>query len=336
MPRLTPEERERAIGMLQTGSSNREVATAFGCHRMTIVRLRRRLQQTGTTRDRPRSGRPPVTNPPGRSLPSPTASTEQVSDGHSDSKHSARTPNKPSDCEAKTPTTWNKTIPAITSYAVDTPASTKTELRGPENVRRWQNRNWQRVLFTDESRFQLHVADGRRRVYRRRGEREARCCVQEVIPFGGGNVMVWGGILGNVTTNLVVIDGNLTGQRYINTVLQPVVIPFLQRHPHTLFQQDNARPHVANQTLQFLNANNVNVLPWPSRSPDMNPIEHLWDYLDRQIRLRPQQPHTRQQLIAALMEEWRRIPPAFIRRLTFSVRRRVQACLNANGGHTRY
>ena len=148
---------------------------------------------------------------------------------------------------------------------------------------------------------------------------------------GGG-----GGIRGNVTTNLVVIDDNLTAQRYINTVLQPEVIPFLQRHPNTLFQQDNARPHVARQTLNFLNANNVNVLPWPSRSPDINPIEHLWDYLDRQIRLRPQQPHTRQQLSAALLQEWRRIPPAFIRRLTFSMRRRVQACLNANGGHTRY
>ena len=335
MPRLRAEERERAIGMLQTGSSIREVATAFGCHRMTIVRLQRRLQQTGTTRDRPRSGRPRVTTAQEdrylrqlhlRNRFQTSTATASTALGRQISPQTVRRRLQEHGLRPFRPLRGMQL----------TRQHRQNRVAWARNVRRWQNRNWQRVLFTDESRFQLHVADGRRRVYRRRGEREARCCVQEVIPFGGGGIMVWGGIRGNVTTNLVVIDGNLTAQRYINTVLQPEVIPFLQRHPNTLFQQDNARPHVARQTLNFLNANNVNVLPWPSRSPDINPIEHLWDYLDRQIRLRPQQPHTRQQLSAALLEEWRRIPPAFIRRLTFSMRRRVQACLNANGGHTRY
>ena len=63
MPRLSAEERERVVGMLQTGCTYWEVAAAFGCHRITILRLRQRLQNTGTTRDRPRSGRPPVTTP---------------------------------------------------------------------------------------------------------------------------------------------------------------------------------------------------------------------------------------------------------------------------------
>ena len=148
--------------------------------------------------------------------------------------------------------------------------------------------------------------------------------------------MVWGGIRGSRTSNLVVINGTLNAQRYINQVLQPEVPPFIQQNPNTLFQQDNARPHVARQTLQYLNVNNVQTLPWPARSPDLNLIEHLWDYIDRRIRLRQHQPHTRQQHIHALMDEWKQIPAAFIRRLTFSARRRVQACLNANGGHTRY
>ena len=55
-------------------------------------------------------------------------------------------------------------------------------------------RQWRRVLFTDESRFTLYRADGRRRVYRRRGERFADACVVERDRFGGGSVMVWGGI----------------------------------------------------------------------------------------------------------------------------------------------
>ena len=49
---------------------------------------------------------------------------------------------------------------------------------------------------------------------------------------------------------------------------------------------DNARPHVARINRQFLNRYNVDVLPWPAVSPDMNPIEHIWDYLGRKVRAR--------------------------------------------------
>ena len=49
---------------------------------------------------------------------------------------------------------------------------------------------------------------------------------------------------------------------------------------------DNARPHVAWICREFLNRNNVNVLPWPAVSLDMNPIEHIWDYLGRKVRAR--------------------------------------------------
>ena len=55
----------------------------------------------------------------------------------------------------------------------------------------WTQRDWNRVVFSDESRFTLHFAHGRVRDWRRRGERNAQCCVQEVERFGGGSVMVW-------------------------------------------------------------------------------------------------------------------------------------------------
>ena len=55
---------------------------------------------------------------------------------------------------------------------------------------------WQTVLFTDKSKFNLSYSDGRRRVFRRTGERYADCCVVEVNRFGGGGLMVWAGIGG--------------------------------------------------------------------------------------------------------------------------------------------
>ena len=72
-------------------------------------------------------------------------------------------------------------------------------------------RQWRRVLFTDESRFTLYRADGRRRVYRRRGERFADACVVERDRFGGGSVMVWGRIAHGIKSQLIIVAGNMKG-----------------------------------------------------------------------------------------------------------------------------
>ena len=59
---------------------------------------------------------------------------------------------------------------------------------------RYTRADWARVLFTDESKFNLQRSDGRARVYRRRGERFSDNCVRERGQFGGGSVMIWDGV----------------------------------------------------------------------------------------------------------------------------------------------
>jgi transposase len=78
------------------------------------------------------------------------------------------------------------------------------------------------------------------------------------------------------------------------------------------------------------------VLPWPSKSPDFNPIEHLWDALDRRVRQRQPQPQSLQQLVNALQDEWKNIPQQAIRTLISSMSRRCHAVIDSRGGHTRY
>ncbi|KAK7441397.1 hypothetical protein BaRGS_00040579 [Batillaria attramentaria] len=144
--------------------------------------------------------------------------------------------------------------------------------------------------------------------------------------------MVSGEICGGDRTPLVIVDGHLTAQRYIDQIIRPAVLPYLQQQPHgDLYQQDNARPHTAHVVQQVFAANNVSVLPWPARSPDMSPREHLWDIMDRRIRQRPHTdtPSNGHDLVRALQEEWQRIPRDLIRRLTFSMRRRLLACMEA-------
>ena len=90
--------------------------------------------------------------------------------------------------------------------------------------------------------------------------------------------------MGRRKTNLIVVEGNLNAPGYINQILQPETVPFLQRRGPATLMHDNTRPRVARICRQFLNRNNFNVLPWRSVSPDMNPIEHIWDYLGRKVR----------------------------------------------------
>ena len=58
---------------------------------------------------------------------------------------------------------------------------------------------------------------------------------------------------------------------------------------------------------QYLNTNNINVLPWPAKIPDLNPIEHMWDNLDRRVRRRQNRPRNLQELENALIQEWNNI-----------------------------
>ena len=74
--------------------------------------------------------------------------------------------------------------------------------------------------------------------------------------------------------NLVVANDNLAAVRHRDQIVDPYVLPFLNANgPGFVFQQDNARPHVANGIKAI--QNNEGVLPWPAVSPDLAPFEHV-------------------------------------------------------------
>lgn len=99
--------------------------------------------------------------------------------------------------------------------------------------------------------------------------------------------MVWGTIHFEKKSSLVRVRGSITATGYCGNILRPVVIPFLESLPNPVFQQDNARPHTARQTACLLNENDVRMLPWPGRSPDISPIEHVWDMTGRRLLRNP-------------------------------------------------
>jgi len=149
--------------------------------------------------------------------------------------------------------------------------------------------------------------------------------------------MVWGGMGRAHRTPLYRVQGNLTGNSYRDNILEPIVIPTLQAMgAGAIFQDDNARPHRARVVNEFLQQQQVNRLQWPACSPDLNPIEHLWDELGRRVRTPPPPALNLDQLFEMLEEEWHNIPQMTLRRLVESMRQRWLACIRGNGGHTQY
>ncbi len=150
---------------------------------------------------------------------------------------------------------------------------------------------WRSVLWTDESRFTIEFADGRVRVRRLPNERFAPCCTMERDRYGGGSVMVWGGIWYNGKSACVNVVGNMNSLNYRDNIVLPHIVPIVHEN-NLILQQDNARPHVALVVRQTLNENNVELLPWPAKSPDLSPIEHLWDVIGINLRARNPAPAT--------------------------------------------
>ena len=132
--------------------------------------------------------------------------------------------------------------------------------------------------------------------------------------------MVWGAIWWAWRLNLIVARGNLNGQGYIDNILRPEVVRIMrQLGLNAVFQDDSARPHRSRAVNQFFEDEGINHMDWPARSPDLNPIEHLWDMLDRQVRSRNHQPRSVQELAQWIQEEWRAIPQQQIQTLIGSI-----------------
>ncbi|KAK7099837.1 hypothetical protein V1264_022885 [Littorina saxatilis] len=332
MPRLSQDQRQQAIGRLDAGQSVQQVARAFGVNVTTVYRLQQRFHVTNSTCDLPGRGRPRVTT--------------ARQDRHLVHQHQRDAFETAANTARNTFGVHRQPVSARTvrrrlggQNLVNRRPPRRPVLAAQHRLDRlawahWCHRDWRRVLFSDEKRFCLEPGDGRVRIWRRPGQRFANNNILQHDRWGGASVMKWGAIGVNQRVGPVVFQNigqgrrnGVNADRYINQVLRPYVVPFVQRHRNCLFQQDNARPHTARATQDFLLHNSVNLDP--ARSPDLNPIKHRWDIMQRR-------PRTAAKLRAAVTQVWAQVPQQQINHLVLSMYRRCATVINAQGGATRY
>ena len=182
-----------------------------------------------------------------------------------------------------------------------------------QNNRFWGRERWHKVLFSDEAPFDLLGSRLRTFVKRKPNERYMYLpeCLEPKQQNGGGKVHVWGCMSAKGVGELRILTRNVNSDYYVEILGKEMVEsgrPLM--NDYFVFQQDNAPAHKSKKSMGWLEDHDINVLPWPARSPNLNPIENLWRIM--QSKVKKYNPENLEDLKMKIMDAWRSITPSSV------------------------
>jgi transposase len=322
------------LGELRSGKRPKEVHLSLGIPLRTIYRKWKRFREEGTITPLPKTGRPKITT-----AREDRAMIYQVQrNPFLSCKKIGERIGRP-DLSVYTIKRRLAKVGGYKSYR----AAKKPWLREINRVKRlawardhinWTSDQWRSVLWSDESKFEIRN-HAMKRVWRKKGKRYDPKNTQGTVKHDK-SVMVWGCFSYGGVGRLHRIDGIMKKEQY-HAILQRQMLPSARelfgQNPW-IFQQDNDPKHTALINRAYLMNQQVNVLDWPAQSPDLNPIEHLWSELDRQLQDR--NCNTPDQLFDILKGGWEELEQKYLENLIDSMPRRCAAVIRANGRLTKY
>ncbi|GFX00775.1 transposable element Tc1 transposase [Trichonephila clavipes] len=219
-------------------------------------------------------------------------------------------------------------------YVPVTPAHRRSRSLWCREHRNWRDNEWGRVLFTDESRFSFSSDSHRILIWRERGSRNHPSNIIERDRYGGRGVLVW-------EASCLVVVQTFTSSTQVQST-GPVIVTRFFFHMCVFLKalwvcssfSWTTMHHVIAE--QLLESEDIERMDWPARSPDLNLIEHVWDFLGRRLAARTLPPVTIRELRLVLQDEWAAMPQQLIDTLILSMGRRCETCLAVRGDHIPY
>lgn len=341
MPSLSPEKRARILVLLEEKYPAREIARREGVHHSTVTNIRKRWQPTQSYQDAHRMGRPRAV-----SERSERQIARLVTSGQCHTAVGAQQLLREE--EGKVVSVWTvRRIFRRTGLVSRVKRRKPLLLERHRQARlsfakkhaRWRPADWRHVIFSDESQFRVFGLERQRYRWRKRGAPLSAADVQPTVKHGGGSIMVWGCLTSKGVGNLCRIRGGLDAELYCRILEEDwkgTLGYYHLRRTKVIFQHDNDPKHTAKRTKRWLEDNRIRVLDWPAQSPDLNPMEHLWEEAKRRLSSLSKKPRSKDELWDRLQDVWNGIEPSVCTKLVDSMPARIQAVLSARGGHTRY
>lgn len=196
------------------------------------------------------------------------------------------------------------------------------------------NYDFSKVVWTDEKRFNLDGPDNFRSWYPR-----DKLLIRNRRQQGGGTVQVWGMLIPGPFLVVLELHHHSNSLQFVEFIKERVLPIYseLTESDYT-FQQDNASTHVSTYSTGELANLGLKLLPWPARSPDLNPIENVWSRMAAIVYEGKQYKNKAELWVAidAAVTQINVFEQDFLSNLCGSIRRRLVKCIDEKGGPTGY
>ena len=206
-----------------------------------------------------------------------------------------------------------------------------------QKYRGWSAEDWERIIWTDESTFEIGKNSRQVRVWRTANERYSSNCIVPTFKSGRTSLMIWGAFAGGQKSKLVfMLKDRRSAKDFVEVVYEGELFHFMVKVPNAVLMEDGAPVHRSKICEEWRQLRLLEKLNWPANSPDLNPIENLWKILKDAVQRNKACPRNIDGLKVVLEREWKSISETKLLQLCHSMPSRLQAVIDANGGHTRW
>jgi transposase len=345
-----------ALGMHRTGASQRAIAKELGVNQSTVSRLFRKVSiTTFKTRGPRRVYKHSITNRESRRITRLALKLRRITIedlinelGYNISKKTVRGILREKDIRKRIA----RTKPHLTQSHMS------ARLEWAKQHESWTIADWAKVIWSDESSIQIGFDPRQMLVFRRPGEELLSECLRPSFKSKRVNIMVWGCFAWDRLGPLIVCEsGGIGGDEYFE-ILSDGLLSFVDdlfgpnmedtiiiRQPNDIvFMHDGAPCHRSPAVAELLAEEGITVMKWPAQSPDLNPIENVWQILKVKFHKRftdlrcslSKSNDAIEKYGEVLKEVWGEINPTVLSNLIQSMPGRVQAVIKAKGGSIKY